>query len=54
VAPAEEFARKLPLKDGQPTAYVCSGTFCHPPTHDPATVRRHLKSGAPAAPSPPR
>jgi uncharacterized protein YyaL (SSP411 family) len=46
-APAEEFARSLPAKDGKATAYVCSGKFCHLPTHDPATVAAHLTAPPP-------
>jgi uncharacterized protein YyaL (SSP411 family) len=36
------FAQTLPMQDGQPTAYVCTGTACQPPTTDPATVRQML------------
>lgn len=43
IGPVEEFARTLPARDGRPTAYVCSGTFCHEPTHDSAQVRALLK-----------
>ena len=39
--PVEEFARTLPANGG-PTAYVCTGTACQPPTSDPEAVRRAL------------
>jgi uncharacterized protein YyaL (SSP411 family) len=29
----EKFAKTLTPKDGQPTAYICTGTACQPPTH---------------------
>ena len=35
----EAFAQTLPAKDG-PTAYVCTGTTCQPPTHDPDVVKQ--------------
>jgi uncharacterized protein YyaL (SSP411 family) len=41
--PVEPFARTLAMKDNQPTAYLCTGTACQPPTHDPAKVRELLK-----------
>jgi uncharacterized protein YyaL (SSP411 family) len=31
--PVEPFAKTLPTKDEKPTAYVCTGTACQPPTH---------------------
>jgi uncharacterized protein YyaL (SSP411 family) len=40
--PVEEFARSLPAMDDQPTAYVCTGNACLPPTHDPAKVKELL------------
>jgi uncharacterized protein YyaL (SSP411 family) len=42
--PVEPFARTLPPKDGRATAYVCTGTACQPPTHDPAELTRHLSA----------
>ncbi|MGK0185844.1 MAG: hypothetical protein ACI9R3_001627 [Verrucomicrobiales bacterium] len=42
VGPVEEFAKTLKSMDGKPTAYVCSGTACKPPTHDGSTVAKHL------------
>lgn len=39
----EPFARTLPLKDGRATAYVCTGTACQPPTHDPAQLTQQLR-----------
>jgi uncharacterized protein YyaL (SSP411 family) len=40
--PVEPFARTLPAMDNQPTAYVCTGNACLPPTHDPAKVKELL------------
>ena len=39
----EPFARTL-ASNGVPTAYVCTGNACQPPTGDPATVRDLLLS----------
>jgi len=50
--PVEEFARSLTPKENRATAFVCSGKFCHLPTHDPATVAAHLTSPRPDATSP--
>jgi uncharacterized protein YyaL (SSP411 family) len=52
VAPVEEFARSLAPKDGQATAFVCSGKFCHLPTSDPAVVAGHLTTPPPAPTTP--
>ena len=41
--PVEAFARTLPAKDGQPTAYLCTGTACQPPTHDLEKLKQMLK-----------
>jgi len=41
--PVEPFAKTLPPKDGKPTAYLCTGTACQPPTHDGAKVKELLK-----------
>ena len=41
--PVESFARTLLPKDGKATAYVCTGSACQPPTHDPAQVKAALK-----------
>ena len=41
--PVEAFARTLPLHEGKPTAYVCTGTACKPPAHEPAAVKKWLK-----------
>jgi uncharacterized protein YyaL (SSP411 family) len=41
--PVESFAKTLPARDGQPTAYVCTGTACQPPTHDADRVKELLK-----------
>lgn len=40
--PVEDFAKTLKSMDDKPTAYVCSGTACKPPTHDGNTVIKHL------------
>ena len=40
--PVESFARTLPAKDG-PTAYLCSGNSCLPPTREPAELKKLLK-----------
>lgn len=48
-APAEEFARLLPAREGKATAYVCSGKFCHLPSSEPAMVVSHLTSPPPSA-----
>jgi len=39
----EPFAKTLKAKDGKPTAYLCTGTACQPPTHDAANIRAFLK-----------
>jgi hypothetical protein len=44
--PVEPFARTLKPKDGKPTAYVCIGTTCRPPTHDPERVKAMLRDGS--------
>jgi hypothetical protein len=41
--PVEPFAKTLPAKDGRATVYLCTGTACQPPTHDPAKVKEMLK-----------
>lgn len=41
--PVEKFARTLKPKDGKPTAYVCTGTACQPPTHDSAKLKSLLR-----------
>jgi uncharacterized protein YyaL (SSP411 family) len=43
MGPVESFARTLPLKDGKPTAYVCTGTACQPPTHDATKLKSLLQ-----------
>ena len=42
VGPVEEFARTLPPKDGKATVYLCTGTACQPPTHEPEKVKELL------------
>jgi len=41
--PVESFALTLKAQGGKPTAYVCTGTACQPPTHDPHAVKGYLK-----------
>ncbi len=41
--PVESFAKTLPAKDGKATVYLCTGTACQPPTHDPEKVKQMLK-----------
>jgi uncharacterized protein YyaL (SSP411 family) len=43
--PVETFARTLPALDGRPTAYVCMGTTCRPPTTS-ASELKSLLAGA--------
>jgi uncharacterized protein YyaL (SSP411 family) len=39
----EPFAKTLLPKDGKPTVYLCTGTACQPPTHDPDRVKQLLR-----------
>ncbi len=41
--PVEPFAQTLPLKHDKPTAYVCTGTACLPPTQDANELKELLK-----------
>jgi uncharacterized protein YyaL (SSP411 family) len=41
--PVESFARTLPVKDGKPTAYICTGTACQPPTHGGEKLKELLR-----------
>jgi hypothetical protein len=41
--PVEPFAKTLLPREGKPTAYICTGTSCRPPTADPAEVRKNLR-----------
>ena len=41
--PVEPFARTLAPKDSKPTVYLCTGTACQPPTHDPDKVKQLLR-----------
>jgi len=45
--PVEPFARTLTPQDGRPTAYVCTGTSCQPPTQAGEMLRRMLRSARP-------
>jgi uncharacterized protein len=40
--PVEPFAGTLRPQQNRPTAYVCTGTACQPPSQDPQEVRRLL------------
>jgi uncharacterized protein YyaL (SSP411 family) len=42
VGPVEPFAKTLPLDQGQPTVYLCTGTACQPPTHAAEKVKQLL------------
>ena len=37
----DTFARELPAVNEKPTAYVCIGNTCHPPTHDVEELRHN-------------
>jgi uncharacterized protein YyaL (SSP411 family) len=39
----EPFAKSLTAKDGRATAYVCTGTACQAPTHDPEKLKSQLR-----------
>ena len=39
----EPFAKTLAAKDNQPTAYICTGTACQAPTHDPEKLKALLR-----------
>jgi len=41
--PVEKFAQTLKPKDAQPTAYVCTGTACQPPTHSAEKLKSLLR-----------
>jgi len=41
--PVEPLARTLPAKDGRATVYLCTGTSCQAPTHDPDRVKELLQ-----------
>jgi uncharacterized protein len=43
IGPVEPFAKTLKPDGGKPTVYLCTGTACQPPTHDPAKVKQSLK-----------
>jgi uncharacterized protein YyaL (SSP411 family) len=43
LGPVESFAKTLPLKDDKPTVYLCTGSACQAPTHDPENVKQLLK-----------
>ncbi len=44
----EAFAKSLPVTAGRATAFVCTGTACQPPTHDPMLVAKLLAPSATA------
>ena len=39
----EPFAKTLTPKEGKPTAYVCTGTACQPPTHEAGKLKSLLR-----------
>jgi uncharacterized protein len=41
--PVEPFAKTLPVKEGRPTVYLCTGTSCLPPTHEAEKVKQLLR-----------
>jgi uncharacterized protein len=41
--PVESFAKTLQPKDGKPTVYVCTGSACQAPTHDPEALKKALR-----------
>jgi hypothetical protein len=41
--PVEAFARTLSPQAGQPTAFLCTGTACQPPTQDAEKLKQMLK-----------
>ena len=41
--PVEPFAKTLPLVNGQPAVYLCTGTSCLPPTADAEKMKALLK-----------
>ncbi len=41
--PVEPFAKTLPLAQGKPTAYVCTGKACQPPTNDPFQLKKMMQ-----------
>ena len=43
LGPVEPFAKSLPMQDGQPTAYLCTGTACLPPTREPEKLKLLLR-----------
>jgi uncharacterized protein YyaL (SSP411 family) len=45
VGPVEPFAKTLPTKDA-PTAFLCTGTACQPPTGDADKLRQLMKTVA--------
>jgi hypothetical protein len=46
--PVGPFAQTLPAVEGQPTAYLCTGTACQSPTRRPEELERLLRNTAPA------
>jgi uncharacterized protein YyaL (SSP411 family) len=43
MGPVEPFAKTLPMVNGQPAVYVCTGTACQPPTGDVEKIKRMLR-----------
>ncbi len=52
--PVEPFAKTLTLQNGRPTAYVCTGSSCLPPTSDPAAIQNSLRPPSPKTPKNPK
>ena len=42
MGPVEPFAKTLPMEKGEPTAYLCTGTACQPPTREAEKVKQLL------------
>jgi uncharacterized protein YyaL (SSP411 family) len=40
--PVESFAKTLTAREARATAYVCTGTACLPPTHEPSQLMQSL------------
>ncbi|MBI4658335.1 MAG: thioredoxin domain-containing protein [Verrucomicrobia bacterium] len=43
LGPVEAFAKTLPLHEGKPAVYLCTGQACQPPTRDVGKLRQMLK-----------
>jgi uncharacterized protein YyaL (SSP411 family) len=45
--PVDAFAQTLPPRNGQPTAYVCTGTACQPPVTEASDLAELLRQAPP-------